>query len=74
MSEQKIIIEITESNVPPKVFVDGEEVKVVTLDYQYETRTVGSPGEHKLNLLIPSIVGGKIQTKGVAFNRNLVNK
>lgn len=73
MSKQKIIIEITESNVAPKVYVDGEEVKVIALDYQYETRTAGNPGEHKLNLLIPSIVDGKIQTKGVAFNRNLVN-
>jgi len=71
MSGQKIVIEITESNEAPTVTVDGEEVKVVSLNYNYETCSCDSPGEHKFNLVIPDIIDGRFQTKGIAFDRNV---
>lgn len=74
MSERIIIIEITESIHPPKVFVDGKAVDVISLNYLFETKTHGNPGEHKLNLVMPDIVDGRFQTQGVAFDRNSKTK
>lgn len=69
MKEQKIVIEIIDYHNPPKIFVDGEEVKVISLDYQYETKTKNDQGEHKLNLVMPDMVNGSFQTKGIAFGK-----
>ncbi|MFP7483370.1 hypothetical protein SFC65_04355 [Priestia filamentosa] len=67
MRKQKIVIEITESNKAPKVIVDSEEVKVVSLNYNYKTNNCDVLGIHCLNLVMPSMVNGILQTKGIAF-------
>lgn len=69
--KEKIVIELTDANTPPRVTVDGEKVKVISLDYHYETSTHEGTGENIFNLVIPDVVDGKFQTKGIAFDRNM---
>lgn len=66
--EQKTVIEITDPNSPPKVFIDGEEVKVISLKYNYETSTDYSHHMHDLDLLIPNVVDGAWGVKKIGFN------
>lgn len=67
MENRKIIIEITESDVPPKITVDGTEVRFNSVNYVYDADS----GEHKFNLVMPSIIDGKFQTHGEAFDRSM---
>lgn len=69
LDKGKIIIEITESNVPPKVTVDGERINVISLDYRYDVNS----SEHKFNLVMPSSVNGVFQTQGIAFDKSIEN-
>lgn len=46
--ENKIVIEITDSNKPPKVTIDGKEVKVKDIAYHYESESDIHYGAHEL--------------------------
>jgi hypothetical protein len=47
----KYTIEINDPADPPKVFVDGKEIKHISgIDFCYETKTHSEPGCHQLNL------------------------
>lgn len=67
MNQSKIIIELNGANNPPKVFVDGEEVKVVSLNYQYSTSSNYTHSINNLDLLIPNVVDGSWGVKKMGF-------
>ncbi|APC48965.1 hypothetical protein BME96_12520 [Virgibacillus halodenitrificans] len=48
----KIILEISDPNEPPKVFVDGKEVKVKDINYEYVT---GSDVYYETHELLMSV-------------------
>jgi DNA-directed RNA polymerase subunit RPC12/RpoP len=65
---KKIIIELNGPHDPPKVKVDDEEVKVISINYLYETKTSDDFGRNHFNLVMPDkIKDNQFQTKGIAF-------
>ena len=48
----KIVIELVDANVPPKVWIEGVEVDVNRLSYlvEIDDLVVGEPGTYELNI------------------------
>lgn len=66
---EKIIIELNGPHDPPRVKIGGKEVKVISLNYQYETKKIDDLGKHHFNLVMPDkIKDHQFQTKGIAFD------
>lgn len=62
--DHKIILELSGANNPPKVFVDGKEVKVIKLEYYYETSSETSYSQNDFYIEIPNASDITIQKIG----------
>ena len=74
MKKERIVIEITDSYEDPKVFVNGEEVNVLSIDYSYSNMINTEKKKHNLNLIMPDSTSAELQNKGIAFFSGVVNE
>lgn len=63
----KIVIEITDANTPPKVTLNGEKIEIKEIVYCYDTATPYDFGQHELLLTYAN--KGKKQLDKLGFEK-----